>query len=236
MKHVLGIRYGHDAAAAVVSMGRIVADAAEERFSRVKNDTSFPLQAIDYCLSAAGLDPQDLDAVVFPSEGYIPPPFFAFFDVPPTVRRPDGIPELPIYFRKRALSGCCQVLTLNHHLAHAAAAYFTSGWGGEPSLIVTLDGRGDEISAALWEGRRNSITPLAKWDGTASLGWFYASATATNGRPWGWPPMEHRNPVFCGASTRSLGGGSWRRLIILGRPVGGTTTAPITITCATRFR
>jgi len=66
LRHILGISaYYHDAAAALVCDGQIVAAAQEERFSRKKNDSDFPDQAIAYCLRQAGLDAAGLDAVVF---------------------------------------------------------------------------------------------------------------------------------------------------------------------------
>lgn len=184
MNTILGIRYGHDAAAALVIGGRIVADAAEERFTRIKNDTSFPVNAIAFCLEQAGIESSGLDAVVFPSAGYVPAPFFAFFDVPEEAVAPAARPQaprLPLYFSPWPLSKHCRVLTVEHHLAHAAAAYYTSGFTEEPCLIVTLDGRGDSTSAAVWRGERNRIQPLKRWDGTSSLGWFYSNATEVLG-------------------------------------------------------
>jgi carbamoyltransferase len=181
IRRILGIRYGHDAAAALVVDGVVVADAAEERFSRVKNDTSFPLGAIAYCLRQAGCSADELDAVVFPSRNFVPPPFFAFFQAPSRVSAPDGGPILPIYFRKWNLAEHCQVLTIPHHLAHAAAAHYTAGIANEPTLIVTADGIGDDISITLWKGLGTRIEKLREWDGSASLGWFYASATEALG-------------------------------------------------------
>ena len=66
MKRILGICYGHDASAALVIDGQNIANIAEERFTRTKNDGSFPINAIEYCLKEAGIETGDLDAVVFP--------------------------------------------------------------------------------------------------------------------------------------------------------------------------
>ena len=181
MNRILGIRYGHDASAALIIDGKIIADVAEERFTRIKNDGSFPINAIEYCFKAAGIKAEQLDAVVFPSQGYIPEPFFAFFKVPeevfPINNRPQ-VPILPIYMEPWVLSKKCKVLTIHHHLAHAASAFYTSGVSHqERCLVVTMDGRGDFISTAIWRGEKNHITPLRQWDGSSSLGWFYANAT-----------------------------------------------------------
>ena len=64
---ILGVRYGHDASAALVVDGKIVADVAEERFSRIKNDGSFPINSIGYCLEAGGISSEDLDGLAIPS-------------------------------------------------------------------------------------------------------------------------------------------------------------------------
>ena len=79
--NILGIRAGHDAAAALIADGIIVADVAEERFPRIKNDTSFPIKAINYCLKAVGISSEELDCVAFPNR-VLPDQFLVFFDVP----------------------------------------------------------------------------------------------------------------------------------------------------------
>lgn len=181
----MGIRYGHDASVALVIDGQIIANVAEERFTRTKNDGSFPINAIEYCLKEAGIEAGDLDAVVFPSKGYIPEPFFAFFAVPEEVvpiKKRGKVPVLPIYFKPWKLSKNCKILTVEHHRAHAASTFFTSGISHtEQSLVVTMDGRGDDVSVAIWRGKNNRLEMLRQWDGTASLGWFYANATEALG-------------------------------------------------------
>lgn len=185
MKKILGIRYGHDASVALIIDGQIIANVAEERFTRTKNDGSFPINAIQYCFDVAGIDPEQLDAVVFPSKGYIPAPFFAFFQVAESVvplKQRGEVPVLPIYFKPWNLSKTCKILTVEHHLAHASSTYYTSGIKpSERTLVVTMDGRGDETSVAIWRGENNHLTPLRQWDGSASLGWFYANATEALG-------------------------------------------------------
>jgi len=181
----MGIRYGHDASVALLVDGKIVASVAEERFTRTKNDGSFPINAIEYCLKTAGMEAAELDAIVFPAKGYLPPPLFAFFAVPEEVvplKKRGDVPVLPIYFKPWKLSKTCKLLTVEHHRAHAASAYYTSGLAPtERALVVTMDGRGDEISVAVWRGEKNRLTSLHQWDGSASLGWFYANATEALG-------------------------------------------------------
>jgi carbamoyltransferase len=66
---------------------------------------------------------------------------------------------------------------VGHHLAHAASAYYTGGFGDQKVLIVTLDGLGDDISSALWLGERNRIMAVREYDCSSSIGWFYGNAT-----------------------------------------------------------
>ena len=200
MVKVLGIRFGHDAAASLVVDGRIVADAQEERFTRAKNDGSFPLNAISYCLKSAGVTSAELDALAIPSL-YRPPEYGCFFRLPkddttrpsPSLRSrvkhrmgaymsPDrpavpSSPSLPLYVEPLPLREDCQILQVHHHLAHASSAYYTYGRHEGDTLVATLDGRGDGVSVALWRGEKGRLEPLVEYDGFASLGWFYSAVT-----------------------------------------------------------
>lgn len=201
---LLGIRYGHDAASALIIDGEIIADVAEERFTRIKNDTSFPINAINYCLKAGGIESIDLDGITIPSI-YIPDAFFVFFAFPELIEHetyktvyaqkkyiiektnlqikrreppyPDFVPVLPIYQKQFTLSKKCKIYSVEHHLGHAAAAAYTSGVNDEKSLIITMDGIGDGTSTAIFRFIKNRIEIIEKFDGTSSLGWFYAAAT-----------------------------------------------------------
>jgi carbamoyltransferase len=202
MKNILGIRFGHDASASLVMDGKIVADAAEERFTRIKNDGSFPINAIRFCLEFGGIGPEELDALAVPAVT-LAPAFAAYFDLSAVnleapsksmlhrLKKVIGgymepalsseAPQLPLYLKPLRLSPGCRIIQVPHHLAHAASAYFTAGLEGEKALIVTMDGRGDNVSVALWRGEGHRITSLAQWDGTASLGWFYSAVTEALG-------------------------------------------------------
>ena len=193
---ILGVRYGHDASAALIIDGKIIADVAEERFSRIKNDTSFPIKAIEYCLEEGKISSEELDILAISSDNF-PPIFKVFFEFPETVLQkiePKGInklkkrievflkggsflPVLPLYQKPFRLSEKCNIYLCEHHLAHAASAYYTSGLKNEKVLIATMDGRGDLVSNAIWIGENNKISLLKKWDGESSIGWFYANVT-----------------------------------------------------------
>jgi carbamoyltransferase len=197
MKYILGIQTGHDAAAALIVDGKIVADAAEERFTRVKNDCSFPLNAIAFCLNYAGIKSEDLDAIALP-HNYLPPSVRLFFDIPknrlptlksrlkqtilqyaPISKKTDTI--LPLYQRPLKVSPKCKIILIGHHKAHAGSAYYTSGLYDERALVVTMDGIGDSSSITIWKGQANKLERLKSWGGEASLGWFYSNCTEALG-------------------------------------------------------
>lgn len=189
--NILSFRQGHDSSAAIIKNGKIIADVAEERFTRIKNDSSFPINAIEYCLKQANIDSTAIDVVAIPSKDFINPAFFVFFSVPPEIApkkyqrkikkssyfSSHSAPVLPLYKAPLPLASSCKIVTVEHHLAHAASACYTSGFSNEKSLVVTIDGSGDEVSAAMWSYDKGQISPLKKWGKDASLGWFYANAT-----------------------------------------------------------
>lgn len=201
MKYILGIQTGHDAAAALIVDGKIVADAAEERFTRVKNDSSFPLNAVSFCLEYAGINSEDLNAVAFPS-GYLHSSMRVFFDIPKNQLPKENRAiksklkqtvlqyilnskrtetTLPAYQKPITLSKECKIILVDHHKAHAGSAYYTSGLNDERVLVVTMDGIGDTTSVSIWKGEANRLERLKSWGGEASLGWFYSNCTEALG-------------------------------------------------------
>lgn len=201
MRTILGIQVGHDSAAALVIDGKIVADAAEERFTRVKNDCSFPLNAIEFCLTYAGIKSTELDAIALPSR-YLHPEVPIFIDIPKhALPKEDRTLKskikqavlsygslngrekttLPIYQKPITLAPRCRVVLVDHHKAHAGSAYYTSGLNGDRVLVVTMDGVGDHTAVGIWEGEANRLKPIKSWGGEASLGWFYSNCTEALG-------------------------------------------------------
>lgn len=198
--NILGVRVGHDASAALVIDGKIVADVAEERFSRTKNDTSFPLKSIQYCLDFAGISSSDVDVLAIPTS-HLQEEITVFFDIPEAVLkkavsfkstvknitkkifvRSSPSMVLPLYQKRFVLSEKCSIEFIEHHLAHAASACYTSGLDlSEKALVITMDGSGDNTSVAAWRCQNNIITNLVRYNGTASLGWFYANCTEALG-------------------------------------------------------
>jgi carbamoyltransferase len=188
MKAILGISgYYHDSAAALVVDGRVVAAAQEERFTRIKHDSSFPRKAIDYCLGEAGLRPEELDHVVFYEK-----PFLKFERLLEThlAVAPRGFRAfqmaMPLWIHEKLrLSGEIaagldnryggRVVYLEHHESHAASAFFPSPF--DEAAILTLDGVGEWATASMGHGSGNRISLSHEMRFPHSLGLLYSAFT-----------------------------------------------------------
>lgn len=165
---ILGIScYYHDSAAALLKDGEILAAAQEERFSRKKNDNAFPHQAIDFCLQAAGINATDLDYVVFYEK-----PLLKFERVLMTSL--STFPKSWKSFSESMISWFDeklwirqsitenlgidkdQVSFVEHHLSHAASAFFASPF--EEAAVVTIDGVGEWATTTIGQGSTNPET------------------------------------------------------------------------------
>ncbi|HLP76250.1 MAG TPA: carbamoyltransferase N-terminal domain-containing protein, partial [Candidatus Paceibacterota bacterium] len=188
-RNILGISaFYHDAAAALVCDGRIVAAAQEERFTRKKNDPEFPRHSIEACLRQASLTYGQLDAVVFYDkpilkfarvlETYLavaPGGWRTFptvisnwlgerLDVRGTIRK-----ELP------GLRADCAILFTEHHQAHAASAFYPSPFN--EAAILTVDGVGEWATTTIGVGRGAEIKILEEIRFPHSLGLLYSAFT-----------------------------------------------------------
>jgi carbamoyltransferase len=191
--NILGISaYYHDSAAAILVDGELVAAAQEERFSRKKHDAGFPENAIRYCLEEAGLELSGVDQVVFYDK-----PFLKFERLLETYYNfvPRGIPSfvtaIPVWineklFLKRNIRRGLQaigrfdakrqqLLFPEHHLSHAASAFFPSPF--EKSVIVTLDGVGEWATASICLGSGNQIRIIKELRFPHSIGLLYSAFT-----------------------------------------------------------
>ena len=188
-RQVLGISaYYHDAAAALLRDGQIVAAAQEERFTRIKNEPDFPRQTIAFCLRAGGLRAADLDCVVFYDkpvlkftrllETYLavaPGGWRTFpevvsnwlggkLDLRKTIRE-----ELP------GLRAACPILFTAHHQAHAASAFYPSPFS--EAAILTIDAVGEWATTTIGRGRGDTIELLKELRFPHSLGMLYSAFT-----------------------------------------------------------
>ena len=195
--YVLGISaFYHDSAAALVTDGRIVAAAQEERFTRKKNDSGFPRNAIQYCLEEADIGLGDVDHVVFYEK-----PFLKFERLLETYLAfaPRGFHSfriaLPIWlkeklFQKRLLIGelerfapdfdwAGRLLFGEHHQSHAASAFFASPF--DEAAVLTMDGVGEWATTSLALGCGNALSMVKEIQFPHSLGLLYAAFTAYTG-------------------------------------------------------
>jgi carbamoyltransferase len=184
--HVLGISaFYHDAAAALVSDGEIVAAAQEERFSRKKHDPRFPRHAINYCLEEAFIEADELAAVVFYDN-----PALSFdrvmkslLSVAPRGEEqwmkfaPGFLSVKPFVTRyvRDMLKTDVPVLFTRHHLSHAASAFYPSPF--ERAAILSIDGVGEWATTSLAVGEDDEIRVLKEIKYPHSLGLLYSAFT-----------------------------------------------------------
>ena len=179
---ILGISaFYHDSAACLVRDGRIFAAAQEERFTRVKHDFGFPINAIRYCLEETGLRPEELDYVAFYDK-----PFLKFERLLETyvACAPRGFRQfamaMPVWLREKlfmkdqlvrefrkldAKFDADKLLFAEHHFSHAASAFYPSPF--DEAVVLTLDGVGEWATSTVSRWRRSRSTP----GGRSSVRW-----------------------------------------------------------------
>jgi carbamoyltransferase len=195
--YILGISaFYHDSAAALITDGRIVGAAQEERFTRKKNDANFPRNALQYCLDEAEIELGDVDHVVFYDK-----PFLKFERLLETYLAfaPKGLKSfrmaLPIWlkeklFQRRLLRQELErfapdydwdkrLLFGEHHQSHAASAFFASPF--DDAAVLTMDGVGEWATTSLALGRGNTLSMIKEIHFPHSLGLLYAAFTAYTG-------------------------------------------------------
>jgi carbamoyltransferase len=188
--HILGISgFYHDSAAALITDGKIVAAVQEERFSRVKNDRSFPVRAVNYCLEEAGIQQDDLSAVVYYDNAYR-----TFERLMHTQLNLDAAGEdtwlrvLPSWLEyklrvpeviKRNLHYDGVVLHDEHHRSHAASAFLPSPF--DEAAILTVDGVGEWATASIGIGQGTRVEMLEEQRFPNSLGLLYSAFTQFTG-------------------------------------------------------
>ena len=187
MSRILGISaYYHDSAACLVQDGRIVAALQEERFSRLKHDSAFPLQAVRAALKIADCEVQDLDCVVFYEK-----PFPKFERLLETYLNhcPRGFSSyrksIPIWIKekiwikeliRKTLDYEGTILFADHHESHAASAFYPSPFSR--AALLTVDGVGEWTTTALGTGHDNRISLDFEIRFPHSLGLLYTTFTS----------------------------------------------------------
>jgi carbamoyltransferase len=181
----------HDSAAALVVDGRIEAAAQEERFTRKKHDAEFPKNAVEYCLSVAGCGLDELDAVVFYDKPFIkferlletylsfaPRGFTSFRMAMPLWLREKLFQKQIIAKELKKLSANFDVeklLFTEHHLSHAASAFYPSPF--EEAAVLTMDGVGEWATMTLAIGKGNDLKVHKELHFPHSLGLLYSAVT-----------------------------------------------------------
>jgi len=195
---ILGISaYYHDAAACLVIDGEIIAAAQEERFTRKKHDLNFPINAIRYCLSEARITSKEIDYVVFYDK-----PFLKFERLLETYLAfaPKGFKSfatsLPIWlkdklFQKQVITNALidlwgedgkwekKLLFSEHHLSHAASAFFPSPF--DRAAVLTMDGVGEWTTTSLAVGKGHDLSVYKEIHFPHSIGLLYSAITYYTG-------------------------------------------------------
>jgi len=210
---ILGLNDGHNAAAALLHKGRVVAAVQEERMTRVKNQAGVPRHAINEVLSIA-----DVDVSAIPRVGlnglYMSQDGWGREEMLKCYEESGGLIERAkqplkgtfvdrLYQNHKAQERKQQVANLgfenrrltsvDHHTAHAASAYYGSGWSGAGKvLVLTCDGNGDRLSGSVSIGQDGRLERIAAIDENDSIGHLYAMVTYFMGMV----PLEHEYKVM----------------------------------------
>lgn len=190
---ILGLSaFYHDSSACLIEDGRIVAACQEERLTRIKHDSNFPIRSLQYCLQQTGCTPQDIDHIVFYEK-----PFLKFERLLETYLAfaPRGFTSfrkaMPLWlneklFQKKLLadelhdlgfskSQTQNILFSSHHLSHAASAFYPSPF--QEALVLTMDGVGEWDTTTVYLGRGAELTKVKELHFPHSLGLLYSAFT-----------------------------------------------------------
>ena len=195
---ILGISaYYHDSAASLIVDGKIISAAQEERFTRKKHDSSFPRNAIQFCINESNIQLSDLDYIVFYEK-----PLIKFERLLETYISfaPKGFKSflmaMPVWLKEKLYlksvlkkeltnfdgvdkSNLPDLLFSQHHLSHAASAFFPSPFN--KAAVLCLDGVGEWSSSTVWIGEDNNLTPKWEIHFPHSLGLLYSAFTYFTG-------------------------------------------------------
>ncbi|WP_243310602.1 carbamoyltransferase family protein [Fundidesulfovibrio agrisoli] len=186
--YILGLSFDyHNSAAALLRGGEIVAACEEERFTRKKNDSSYPQNAVDACLRIAGIGPERLGAVVFYEDPLRKMNRILETYVADNPNRPYGTAALATWLSRGKLLPALKVRRhlgiapdkihfCQHHEAHAASAFFASPF--QEAAILTIDGIGEYETMAVYSGRGSRIEKLYSVRFPHSIGLLYSAFTA----------------------------------------------------------
>lgn len=190
---LLGISaYYHDSAAAIFKDGEILCAVQEERFTRIKHDKTFPVNAIKYCLEQCDIQALQLDQIVFYEDSNLKfkrlkKTYVDFFPktIPLIVKSlpkwlsggKNSVANLISDFKEAGIAIDDSKLSYcEHHRSHAASAFFASPFS--ESAVLVMDGVGEHACTSIWSGKGNTLTKIRQIEFPNSLGLFYSTITA----------------------------------------------------------
>lgn len=188
--YILGLSaFYHDSAACLLKDGKIIAAAQEERFTRIKHDWSYPKQSVEYCLVTAGITPSEIATVVFYDKpflkferilethlAYAPKSILSFLKgIPSWVKEKVWVKDT----LSRELQYQGQMLFPEHHMSHAASAFYPSPFN--EAAILTVDGVGEWATTSIGVGKGNEIKLIKEIRFPHSLGLLYSAFTYFTG-------------------------------------------------------
>lgn len=185
--NILGISgLYHDSAACLVINGDIVAAAQNERFSRIKHDLNFPIQAIEYCLREGGINAEELDIVVFydnpilTMDRFIKNVYDSGIESKALIDGLESLVTSKVWIHKEikkflSLKEETKILVCDHHVSHAASAFYPSPY--EQAIIITIDGVGEWATMTIGKGNKGELKIMEEIRYPHSLGLFYSAFT-----------------------------------------------------------
>jgi len=183
---ILGIFHSKNSSACLLRDGKIIAVGEEERFNRIKTTSAMPIKSIKYVMKEAGITLNEVDHISMAWDCTKYPDHMESFRSQ-SLKGRTSIDELidkkPIWdtewiefkLRTELKQQLPPIHYIPHHLCHAASTYYLSGF--ENSLILTLDGSGEEHATVIWEGSGTDIKKIKEINLPHSLGWFYSAIT-----------------------------------------------------------
>ena len=192
--YILGVSsFYHDSAACLIKDGDIIAAAQEERFTRIKHDASFPHNAIKFCLNEAKISPENIDNIIFYEKpflkferlletylAFVPSGLQSFIkSMPIWVKEKLFLKSIIVKILKNSLSSKidwnAKLLFSEHHLSHAASAFYPSPF--DSAAILTIDGVGEWTTTSIAIGKNNNIDIKKELYFPHSLGLLYSAFT-----------------------------------------------------------
>jgi carbamoyltransferase len=181
--YVLGLSFGfHDSSVALLKNNQVLFASLEERFTRKKHDNSFPIHAIEHSLKKENIDISDVDKIIYYEDNLLKLDRILKYSTPDSLRQAldswiynDKI-NVPLLISKKLNIPIDKIEIINHHLSHAAAAYYLSGF--DSASVVIIDAVGEYETISIYKGYNNKLTKMYSQVLPHSIGLFYSAFTS----------------------------------------------------------